>query len=215
MLDDSDFDDDLESADQEADVDDADNSQEPDVDLLAAGKETFYPDVDRDLEANGYDVYPEDQLTQGTGQNQYVKPGDGIAVKDGNAVILEKKAPVEVAPNVLPSGAALKNDYLQDTRAAVAARVHAGEVGVEVGKHEVFLAQAEYNAYNVHDGICGTKDGRDFSHDNIQVGYSVPGFETRHVDQALQNRGIVDFNKVSGERGTWTYVYDLPSVRPS
>jgi len=184
-------------------------------DALVAGKDSFYPEVDHDLEANGYKVYPEHQLTHGTGEHQYVKPGDGIAIKDGNAVVLEKKAPAEVDPDVLPSGTSLKHDYLEDTRAAVGARVDAGKVGAEVGKHEVFLAQAEYNAHNVNDGICGTKDGHDFSNDNIQVGYSVPAYQATQVEQAMLNRGILNFDKLTGEKGTCTYVYELPSVRPS
>jgi hypothetical protein len=176
------------------------------------GKDTFYPKVDADLEENGFDVVPEEQLTQGKGENQYVKPGDGIAVKGDNIVVVEKRAPAETSQ----SGASLRTDYIKETRADVDRRVANGETSKEVGLSETKVAQAEYSAHNFKDGITGVKgEGIEVEGKTIKPGYSVSQSESAAAEQALENRGISKYEKVEGSNGTVTYIWDLPPKRPS
>lgn len=180
------------------------------------GKETFYPKTYEDLEQNGYKVYREEDLTHGKGENSHVKPGDGIAVKENEIIVLEIKSPKEVFPNTLADGSSLKNDYLEKTRLDVNERVKNGELSKEVGKHEIFLAQSEYNAFNFKDGITGMKEGNiPLDGKDIKVGYSVPKEEMNSVVEALKNKGITDYKVYTGDNSTITFVYDLPAKKPS
>jgi len=175
------------------------------------GKREFYDNVDADLRENGFTVIPEEGLKQGTGENRYVKPGDGIAIKDNDLVVLEKKAPAETVYNSLPSGSGLKEDYIKDVRETVKTQVDAGDLDRATGKHVVFTAQAEYNANNLIDGITGTKEPLDLRGKDVRVGYSVDLSETQNVERALSHKGIENYDKIEGKRGSVTYIYDVPA----
>jgi Zn-dependent metalloprotease len=170
------------------------------------GKKVFYDKVDKDLEEKGYKAIPEAELTQGKGDHRHTKPGDGIAIKDNTVIAVEKKAPAETSQY----GAGLKNDYIGKTRADVDRRVAAGEVSKDVGLHETKLAQAEYNAHNLKDGITGTKSNdAEIRDKTIKPGYSVDRLEGPAVEKALANRNITSYQKIEGSNGTVTYVWDL------
>lgn len=176
------------------------------------GKTVFYNKVDKDLEENGYKTIPEKDLTQGKGEHQYTKPGDGIAIKGNTAIAVEKKALAETSQ----SGAGLKRDYIGNTRADVNRRVAAGDISKDVGLHETKLAQAEYNAHNLKDGVTGTKaNDAEIKGKTIKPGYSVERSEGPGVEKALANRNITNYEKIEGSNGSITYVWDLPPKPPS
>jgi hypothetical protein len=174
------------------------------------GKKEFYPMVYRDLENHkdlikkGVRIFKEGEL-KGT---KDVRPLDGVMVRGKDVVPFEIKSPYELQMNGLPSGASLKNDYIAGVREAVKSKVDAGKVSIDVGKHEINMAQAEHRTQQFIEGKWGTKTPIDVAGKEVKVGYSVPVNHAADVEKALADKGVAAYEKIVGENSI-TYVYKL------
>ncbi len=177
----------------------------------ADGKTDFYAKVYDDLSSSGKVI--EEKDIRGT---KSVSPPDAVLERDNEIIAIEIKSPREMQSDSIPGRGGLKTDYVGEERAEANRRGdlpkdHPEYLPKSVGKHEVFMAQAEHYADKIEDGtVTPRENSRAWEGKEVRVGYSVPASESTNVEKAFADRGIEIKEKLDGPNGSVTYIYDLP-----
>lgn len=174
---------------------------------------TFYPKVDEDLKNKGYQIVPENEL-KGIRISNGDKKFDGLAIKENEVLLVEKKSSKEIEGLSDLSKLDADEDSEKETYLGELKKYY-DELSEKVMKKELTEREAAHLFYikreqikvkaTIEKGFIEKRDGTIISFENkeVKLGYSVPNRETSTVVSALKKSGY-EFEKIEG-KGSLTF----------
>ena len=181
------------------------NLRDSDINTIEEGKDSFDPKVEQDLSDAGFDVHTEDEY-KGRSKPDYIAKRGG----EDTVHIGETKSPAECSSGK----GGWFTDQSYDSERMKKAREDAREAvanGVprDVAGHQIIInGQIPDYADKVKGGKVTNLPEGVTADATMKGAYSVPASEASNVEKAFDNLDK-SYEKIEGDNGTVTYVYDL------